>query len=63
MENELLRDEMKVEIFYARDAAKLQFQMNKFLKDNPDLDIVELKYAHVCEPNGEHVFSALLIYK
>ncbi|MBK25238.1 MAG: hypothetical protein CME70_14685 [Halobacteriovorax sp.] len=63
MSNEMMREDMKAEIFSTRDAAKLQFQMNKFLKENPDLEIVELKYGHVCDHNGEELFSALLIYK
>ena len=63
MTEEMMREEMKVEIFNTRDAAKLQFQMNKFMKDNPDLEIVELKYGHVCDNNGEELFSALLVYK
>lgn len=63
MDKELMREDMKVEIFSTRDAAKLQFSMNKFLEDNPDIEVIELEYGHVCDPSGEQLYSALLLYK
>lgn len=63
MENELQREEMKVEIFSTRDAAKLEFSINTFLKENPDIEILKLEYSHVCGPNGDELFSALMLYK
>ncbi len=63
MTNEMMREDMKVEVFTARDAAKIEFQMNKFFKENPDLEIVKLEYAHICDHTGDEIFSALLVYK
>ncbi len=64
MENERIEDDMKVEIFYARDVIKLQTNLNKFFKENPDIDYIDLKYSHVSDTsNGEQTYSALLIYR
>lgn len=63
MNKELLREDMQVEVFSTRDVAKLQFQMNTFFKENPDLEIINLQYQHNVDHNGEEIFSALLVYK
>lgn len=63
MDKELMREDMKVEVFSTRDPAKLQFSMNTFLTENPDIDVLELEYAQVCDNNGDILFSALMLYK
>lgn len=64
MENERIEDDMKVEIFYSLDVAKLQTNLNKFFKANPDIEYIDLKYNHVSDShNGDQLYSALLLYR
>jgi hypothetical protein len=64
MENEKIEDDMKVEIFYSLDVVKLQTNINKFFKENPDIDFIDLKYSHTGNADSPNqVYSALLIYR
>jgi hypothetical protein len=64
MDNEKMEDDMKVEIFYSFDVAKLQANINRFFKENPDIEYVDLKYNHVSDSsNGDQLYSALLVYR
>lgn len=64
MENEKIEEDMKVEIFYSMDVAKLQTNINKFFKENPDIDYIDIKYSHVSDlTSGDQVYSALLVYR
>ncbi|MFT6069039.1 MAG: hypothetical protein ACJAT2_003682 [Bacteriovoracaceae bacterium] len=64
MDNEKIEDDMKVEIFYSMDVIKLQTNLNKFFRENPDIEYIDLKYSHVSDSgNGDQTYSALLLYR
>ena len=56
---------VQVKVFDEEHEDDLSDMINAFLEDNPDIDVVDIKFSTSCSIQEEEIycFSALLIYR